>query len=618
MKDVLQGCSPSSPEGIELNLARATKSGGLNKNDIAAVLIAQKVMASLQVDPKILAQVINIMKTVADNGVPAVEIARVLNDGMMPMEITEHLTKQAVEALAKDFAPADVDAYVNLYDNLRLKSNIPLDVIEHIDNSLIQVRCSLEDVADNMVSSQLARGEKETMVIRALCETLSKTGSSPEIVATTMMAALRRAVQRSECDIMKDIGRTMHEQGTEKENLQKAMTELLLNLLNEDPDSYDLRQEALKALEQVLKEAGSFANDVRAFMDTLELPPEPPDPKILAEIERQRAEEEAKELERIRAEEEAAAAKAAAENKLKNPNLDRVSDSRRGSAASLGAGSRRGSASSVTLGGVERRGSYYGDDISKKATVAMVVDDPDSKDKINALMDEQDNGPDLEATLKAIRSGKVTDEDVSKLMQVFETSGIVSSAGGVTRLRKMSDLRNTLEATSRSFDQAIEEAQNREVPQVSEKNRKLMEEVLRRSQENQQEMSSRVTALLAGSALTTTAGVRIERRDTIEQVDYTAVGDDLSKLKERYKPRRRKAQSEVRGPVSIHQANTEELEYRAACAGIRVQRRSIKRMSLAITQDFRIQRPPALRRCQRRRRTGCQWRGRFERNRRGP
>jgi hypothetical protein len=75
----------------------------------------------------------------------------------------------------------------------------------------------LEDVADNMVSSQLARGEKETMVIRALCETLSKTGSSPEIVATTMMAALRRAVQRSECDIMKDIGRTMHEQGTESE-----------------------------------------------------------------------------------------------------------------------------------------------------------------------------------------------------------------------------------------------------------------------------------------------------------------------------------------------------------------------------------------------------------------
>ena len=79
------------------------------------------------------------------------------------------------------------------------------------------MRCSLEDVADNMVSSQLARGEKESMVIRALCETLTKTGSSAEIVATTMMSALKRALSadKSDCDIMKDIGRTMHEQGAQ-------------------------------------------------------------------------------------------------------------------------------------------------------------------------------------------------------------------------------------------------------------------------------------------------------------------------------------------------------------------------------------------------------------------
>lgn len=383
MKDILQGCSPSSPEGIELNLARATKSGGLNKNDIAAVLIAQKTMAALNVDPKCLAQVINIMKTVAENGVPAVEIARVLNDGMIPPEMTEHLAKQAIDALVKDFAPADVDCFVNLYDNLRLKSNIPLDVIEHIDNTLIQVRCSLEDVADNMVSSQLARGEKEAMVIRALCETLARTGSSPEIVATTMMAALKKVVARTESDIMKDIGRTMHEQGTDKQNLQKAMTELLLNILNDDPDNWDVRMEALKSLEQVLKEAGSFANEVRDFMETLDLPPEPPDPKILAELERQRLEEEEKENERIRQEQEAAAAAEAAKNGdvAKNPNLDKL--------AAEGAGSRRGSASSVILGGMERRGSYYSEDVSKKQTVAMVVDDPESKKNINALMNEE-------------------------------------------------------------------------------------------------------------------------------------------------------------------------------------------------------------------------------------
>ena len=58
-----------------------------------------------------------------------------------------------------------------------------------------------------------------------------------------------------------------------------------------------------------------------------------------------------------------------------------------------------------------------------------------------------------------------------------------------------------------------------------------MEDILRRSSENHSEMSSRVTALLAGSALTTKAGVRIERRDTVEQVDYTAVGKIIYNIK---------------------------------------------------------------------------------------
>ena len=61
MKDVLAGCSPS-PEAIALNLAKATKKGGLNKHDIAACLTAQKVMAALGTDPKIMAQVSNMEK----------------------------------------------------------------------------------------------------------------------------------------------------------------------------------------------------------------------------------------------------------------------------------------------------------------------------------------------------------------------------------------------------------------------------------------------------------------------------------------------------------------------------------------------------------------------------
>lgn len=586
MKELIAGCSVSSPEGIELNLARATKTGGLKSHDMTAALVAQKLMAHMQVDPKCLAQIINIMKNVSENGVPAVEIARVFNDGLMPPEMVEYLATQALEAVAQDITPVDVDAHVQLYDNLRLKSNIPLEVIEFVENKLVQVRCSLEDVADNMVSSQLARGEKESMVIRALCETLSKTGSSSEIVATTMMSALKRVLSetKSDCDIMKAIGNTMHEQGTEKENLQKAMVELLLNTLNEDPDSYDLRMEALKTIEQVLKDAGSFGAEVKEFMDTQVvhlLPPEPPDPKEQEEIRRKQEEEDAAAAAAAAAEEKAAEEAAAKESALvngngplKNPNLDKLNGGSR-------AGSRRGSAD-VILGG-SRRGSYYGDDITSKATVAMVVDDPESKDKINALLgdEEQDNGPDLEATFKAMRSGKVTDEQVRSLMTVFETSGIVSSTGGVVRLRKVSDLRSSLEGVNSAFDRAIEDAHNKESPQISSENRRLMEDILKRSQDNQDQMSSRVTALLAGSSLTTTAGVRIDRRDTIDQIDYTAVGDDLSKLKESYKPRRRKAQSEMRAPTSLHQANSAELEDRCADAGIRVQRRSIKRMSLA-------------------------------------
>ena len=150
---------------------------------------------------------------VALNGVPAVEIARVLADGAMPPEVTKALETVATPAIGKSIDANDVDAFVKLYDNLKLKANIPEEVIEHIDKSLIQVRCSLEDVADNMVGSQLARGEKEPVVVRNLCETLTKTGASCEIVGTTMMGSLKKVVTKPECDIMKDVGRSLKDVG---------------------------------------------------------------------------------------------------------------------------------------------------------------------------------------------------------------------------------------------------------------------------------------------------------------------------------------------------------------------------------------------------------------------
>jgi len=142
-----------------------------------------------------------------------------------------------------------------------------------------------------------------------------------------------------------------------------------MNLLDENPDSYEIRMEALKTLELVLKEAGGFPNEIRDFIGTLELPPEPPDPKVLAEIARKQAEEEEREAERLRKEAEAAEAA----ERAKNPVVEEVVES-------MG-GSRRGSGTSVTLGGVERRGSFYSEDVTKKATVAMVVDEPINDNK---------------------------------------------------------------------------------------------------------------------------------------------------------------------------------------------------------------------------------------------
>merc|ERR1712223_2114067 len=383
MKDILSGCSPNSPEAISLNLARATKTGGLNKHDIAACLTAQKVMATIGVDPKILAQITNIEKVIAQNGVPAVEIARVLQDGSMPAEVIEALASLAEPELGKTINDKDVDMFCKVYDNLKMKANIPEDVIEFIDKKLIQVRCSLEDVADNMVGTKLAMGATENVVVRDLCETLRKTGASAEITCTTMHGALKKVVNKADCDIMKDVGRAVVEEGNyPSDDVTKAMTEVCLNILEDD---IQLREEAYKAMEIIMKDAGAFPTEIREYLDGA-LPPEPPRPpslRLVAELERLKAEDEAREEEKARKALEGSSSSGEdfvdeggkpKSGKPKNKMLDAVSsDSRRGSL--VPPGSRRGSRQgSISLAGTERRGSYYGDDVSKRATVAVVVD----------------------------------------------------------------------------------------------------------------------------------------------------------------------------------------------------------------------------------------------------
>merc|ERR1719361_2563858 len=244
------------------------------------------VMVVLGVDPKILAQITNIEKVIAQNGVPAVEIARVLQDGAMPAELIAALEAVVEPELGKTLNGADVDCFVKLYDNIKLKANIPEDTIEFIDKKLIQVRCSLEDVADNMVGTKLAMGAKEAQVTRDLCETLRKTGASGEITCTTMHGALKKVVTKNDCDIMKDVGRAVVEDGNyPTEDVTKAMTEVCLNILEDD---IQLREDAYKAMEVIMKDAGAFPTEIREYLDGA-LPPEPPrppSPRLVAELER--------------------------------------------------------------------------------------------------------------------------------------------------------------------------------------------------------------------------------------------------------------------------------------------------------------------------------------------
>ena len=76
------------------------------------------------------------------------------------------------------------------------------------------------------------------------------------------------------------------------------MTEVILNILEEDSSA---REEAAKAMEGIMKDAGMFPTEIREYLENV-MPPEerPPSPRLLAELERLREEDEAREAEKER------------------------------------------------------------------------------------------------------------------------------------------------------------------------------------------------------------------------------------------------------------------------------------------------------------------------------
>merc|ERR1719369_2616903 len=394
LKEIVGGVSPNSAEAIELNLARATKSGGLKKDDIGRALVALKAIRLLGVDEVQLAKTMFLEKTICENGVPGSEVGRVLSDGVMPEEPTETIIKEVQDKLGEESKPVDIEHTVNVYNNLKFKSNIPTEVIEFVDKSLIQVRCSLEDVADNMISSLSARGEKTSRIVSSVTEMLKKTGATAHVTATTLMPPLVELTGEQEVVLTKTVARNLKDVDYENEEIKGAMTDMIVKIIEDDPSQH---AEGVSSIEQILKDTGMSLPEIKAYVGS-NLPPPPTPPE---EVERRR--QMAEELERLQKEEEERERLAAlklsdpeAYEREVNPKAAHKgieglkSDSRRGS---LKSESRRGSLllpesrsrqGSIVLGGSERRGSYYHDEVTTRQSVAMVTDDPEHKKKLKS------------------------------------------------------------------------------------------------------------------------------------------------------------------------------------------------------------------------------------------
>merc|ERR1719291_173791 len=219
-----------------------------------------------------------------------------------------------------------------------------------------------------MISSLCARGEKTARIIGQVTETLKNTGATAHVVATTLMPPLVEMTGESEASLIRTISRNLKEVEYEPEDVKSAITELVLKIIDNDMSQY---VDAVKALEDSLKDMGLFANEIQEYIKAnIPSPPTPPE-----EIER-RAQMAAELAKMAELKESDPAAYEAEMKKMGKTELDRLlskSDSRRGS---LLPGQTRSRAGSIVIGTGSRRGSCLD---TNRATVAMVTDDPEHK-----------------------------------------------------------------------------------------------------------------------------------------------------------------------------------------------------------------------------------------------
>merc|ERR1719150_851802 len=353
----------------------------------------------------------------------------------MPHEAVTSLVEEVKAAMDTEHKADDIETTVNLYNNLKFKSNIPTEVIEFVDRSLIQVRCSLEDVADNMISSLQARGEKTSRITSQVTEMLKKTGATCQVTATTLLPPLVDLTGETEIVLTKVVARNLKEVDYETEEVKGTMTDIIVKIIEDDPSQY---QEGIESQEQILKDCGMSLPEIKAYIaSNLPPPPTPPEElerrrQMAEELERlQKAEEERERLAKLK-ETDPEAYEREVNPKAVNKGLEGLKgDSRRGSM--IPARSRQGS---LVLAGQERRGSLYDKDVTTRASVAMVTDDPEHKknlktalagafddDKIRSLLDGLPADASEEEIAKRLAAAGVTGEAAKQMMAAVKGGG---------------------------------------------------------------------------------------------------------------------------------------------------------------------------------------------------
>jgi len=588
LKDIVGGVSPNSPEAIELNLARATKSGGLKKDDMGKALMAFKAISSLGIDPPTLAKIMFMEKTICENGVPGSEVGRVLQDGVMPVEANQSLIDEVKDKLCEETKDADIEHTVNVYNNLKFKSNIPTEVIEYVDKSLIQVRCSLEDVTDNMISSLAARGEKTGRIIGSVTEMLKKTGATASVTATTLMPPLVDLTGEKEVVLTRTIARNLKEVDYESEEVKGAITDIIVKIIEDDPEQHN---EGVASIEQTLKDLGMSLPEIKEYIGAnLPPPPTPPEERerrrqMAEELERlEREEQERERLEKLKATDPEAYEKEVNPKAAHKGVAGLKSDSRRGSKSDSRRGSlllpeTRSRQGSIVLGGTERRGSYYHEDVTTRASVAMVTDDPEHKKNLKTALagafgengdlsnaavngavngnissvianggeeDELVNGTPLSSVPGSLPAGTPIQKNADGTISVggkklppgasiqTNADGTVSIQGdilgGLPANASEEEIRQRLKAAGLSEDDAKNMTKAVKAKGLSAESRALMEQILA-SNSSQDEISSRVAALLAGTALSSTKGLKKGQGREIDMLEYE--GANLSEARER-------------------------------------------------------------------------------------